>query len=134
MISAVMINAAQATPMPSTDQPIHHASASSSTRMPPPPLPGNLQPTVYAGYNRATSPHPMSMNHTAQDATCMTNILVTADRGRSINAGAVEPTNVRAPQATNTPHAPQDKYIAHPPTTSIAVAAMIAQCSLARGK
>ena len=72
------------------------------------------------------------MNHTAHDATCATSIGVTADRGRSNRAGAVEPTNVRAAQATITPQMPQDQAIAHPPTTSVAVTATIAQCFLAR--
>ena len=74
----------------------------------------------------------MSMSHTAHDATCATSIGVTADRGRSSRAGPVEPTSVRAAQATNTPQIPQDQAIAHPPTASTAVAATIAQCFLAR--
>ncbi|KAB1643372.1 hypothetical protein [Gulosibacter chungangensis] len=63
----------------------------------------------------------------------MTNIRVTADRGRSSSAEAIEPTSVTALQVANTPHAPHDRYIAHPPTTSIAAAAIIAQCFLASG-
>lgn len=132
MISTAMTSTVQKSPRPRLSQPIHHASSSSSTRGPTPLFPGNTQPTVYAGSSSRTSPHPMSMNHSAHDATCATSIGVTAVRGRSKRGGAVEPTNVRAAQATNTPQMPQDQAIAHPPTASAAVTATIAQCFLAR--